>query len=204
MVFAFNFDVKEKILSLLRATERPDIEFLIDYMENDTDYFDAPASSTRHSNFRGGLAVHSLVVYYMLVRLNEIIPLFKPDELVIIPILHDLCKTNMYELNINKDLSIHKTIPYKVHDHFPIGHGEKSVILAQKHFKLYQNEAMCIRYHMWAYEKGFTDPITPFSKISKEDIVKQNCPQAYLMHVADMLATNYIENGIVPIGEKDE
>lgn len=43
---------------------------------------------------------------------------------------------------------------YKVEDQFPIGHGEKSVILAQKFIKLTDEEILAIRWHMASFDAG--------------------------------------------------
>ena len=51
---------KEETLKLLRAIYRDGMEDLIAYLENDTDFFTAPASTKYHSNFIGGLVEHSI------------------------------------------------------------------------------------------------------------------------------------------------
>lgn len=54
--------MKAKIIELLRSTERPGIENLINYMENESDFFKAPCSSQYHGCKEGGLAEHSMNV----------------------------------------------------------------------------------------------------------------------------------------------
>lgn len=44
------------------------------------------------------------------------------------------------------------TISYKVDDQLPLGHGEKSLYIAQKFLKLTDEEAMAIRWHMGAWD----------------------------------------------------
>lgn len=44
------------------------------------------------------------------------------------------------------------TIEYSVDDRFPIGHGEKSLILASKYLLLTEEEACIIRWHMNAWD----------------------------------------------------
>ena len=43
---------------------------------------------------------------------------------------------------------------YKVEDQFPIGHGEKSVVLAQRFIELTDDEAVAIRWHMASFDAG--------------------------------------------------
>lgn len=58
----------EKISGRLLTTGRENIHNLINYMVNESDYFTAPASSQYHSNFKGGLALHSDNVVEMLIK----------------------------------------------------------------------------------------------------------------------------------------
>ena len=59
---------KEEIISLLRSTNRDGIEKLISYLSKH-DYFTAPASTKYHLSCAGGLAQHSLNVYYNMMQL---------------------------------------------------------------------------------------------------------------------------------------
>ena len=43
--------------------KREGADKLLDYLINSSDFFSAPASGRRHSNFEGGLCFHSLNVY---------------------------------------------------------------------------------------------------------------------------------------------
>ena len=58
-------DTKERIIDLLKSTNRPGIDKVIEYIST-TDFFTAPASTKFHSSFEGGLAKHSLWVYLLL------------------------------------------------------------------------------------------------------------------------------------------
>ena len=88
---------KEEFISLLRKTEREGIENLIDYLENKSDFFTAPAASKFHNNFEGGLCEHSLNVYRNFKSLLELKNIELDEKSVIITaLLHDLCKCNYY------------------------------------------------------------------------------------------------------------
>ena len=52
----------------LANVHRAGAEELLERLENETDFFTAPAGATHHGAFRGGLMVHSLNVYYRLGR----------------------------------------------------------------------------------------------------------------------------------------
>ena len=84
--------VKEKI-------ERDGIDKLVDYLQK-SDYFTAPASKNNHSDFEGGLLVHSLNVYKRLRKcvLDEYGSFDKISEesIAICGLFHDLCKVDYY------------------------------------------------------------------------------------------------------------
>ena len=45
--------MKNNFITLLRSTNRPNIERLIQYLETCTDFFTAPASRYDHNDFKG-------------------------------------------------------------------------------------------------------------------------------------------------------
>lgn len=106
---------KEEFISLINSINREfNKERLIDWLENKSDFFTAPATTKYHCAYEGGLCEHSLNVYYALKNLNygympeftatteEIeqgIHKYKYDEdtLKIVGLLHDISKANYYE-----------------------------------------------------------------------------------------------------------
>ena len=94
----------EECISLLRSTNRPNIEDLISYIDN-MGYFEAPGSY-KHHRFKGGLVSHSLETYHkaMVLREQKILdgysPESMPEESVIISaLMHDLCKADAIRYN---------------------------------------------------------------------------------------------------------
>lgn len=155
---------------LLLGTKREGIERLLDWLEKETDFLIAPSSTKFHDAVAGGLLHHSLKVYHNLVTLSQVFDQdYPPDSLVIIALLHDVCKANFYTL-VKKSLPRRKengdlefddwgkkiwdeTLVYEVDDKFPLGHGERSVILVlQAGLKLTDLEIMGIRWHMMAFD----------------------------------------------------
>ena len=92
---------------------------------------------------------------------------------------HDLCKCDNYILDVETNKYIYNpdiVIP---------GHGEKSVILAQKYIKLTDEEIACIRWHMGAYEK---DPkMWEYYGRAIEEY-----PNVLWTHTADMIASKIL------------
>ena len=52
--------------------DSPGADALLDYLENKSDFFTAPASARYHGAYAGGLCDHSLNVYHCLVDLSLI------------------------------------------------------------------------------------------------------------------------------------
>lgn len=167
---------RNKILATIRKIERHGIDDLVKWLEG-SDFFTAPASTMFHGNFEGGLAAHSYKVYEEFKRQVEHYGLKVPYESAAIAgILHDSCKINYYTTNELKSGNVSKSKPYKVEDNFPIGHGEKSVMLVQRHIELTPQEALIMRWHM-----GDSDPAWADYK----DMVEKTHPEVTLFQHVD-------------------
>ena len=140
--------MKEEFLALLRKTNREGIEELINFLEK-SDFFVAPASTRFHGNFEGGLAAHSMKVYEILKHKveNSVIDVeIKEESIILIGLLHDICKTNFYKVdyrNAKNALGVWEKVPYyTVDDTIPYGHGEKSVMMITEYMKLTPEEKL--------------------------------------------------------------
>jgi len=91
----------EEILVLLKFCKRDGMDSLIHWLKNETDYFQAPASTKYHGNYEGGLAAHSLNVYDSLVVINDQFAEkgVDPESLIVVALLHDLCKIDYYVMD---------------------------------------------------------------------------------------------------------
>lgn len=174
---------------LLLSTKRPGIENLVQWLDN-SDFKVAPASTRYHSNYEGGLLKHSLNVYEECMRQKDLIKLFNvPKESIIITsLLHDICKVNYYKMemrNVKKNGAWVQEPYYTVEDMFPMGHGEKSIIIAQQYIQLTEVEIAMIRNHMG----GFVDT----SYFSSSNLFNKY-PESLILHIADMKATYILES----------
>lgn len=178
--------MKEKFIELLRSTNRDGIENLINFLEK-TDFFTAPASTKFHNSFEGGLLSHSLNVYTALKKLvgNE----WADDTIIIVALLHDICKINMYKVDYrNKKDETGTWVKepyYTIDDLMPLGHGEKSVMLISEFIKLSKEELYAIRWHMGGFE----------AKENHTYVAKsyEKYPLAVYAHMADLMATYILE-----------
>ena len=189
--------VKEEFIEIFKQNiTRPGADALLDYLENKSDFFTAPASARYHSAYEGGLCEHSVNVYHCLVdylarpRVQELYGLEYSDEsIAIVALLHDLCKIGCYKQgtrNVKDANGKWQTVPtYTFDDPLPYGHGEKSVYIANGFIRLNREEAMAIRWHMGF--SGTEDPRTVGSALQKY-------PLAFALATADMEASYFLEN----------
>ena len=204
-------NMKREFISLLRSTNRNGIENVINWLENQSDFFTAPASASYHGSFEGGLLSHSLNVYKAALKIREnMMELALPekniasitDESVIIAtLLHDVCKTNFYspKKKMWKDETQYPNQwrayqSYEIVDKFPLGHGEKSVImLLSLGLSLTGPEICAIRWHM-----GMTDPGSYLSPYEKPALMKaiNDVPIVMLVAQADAFASFNMEKEV--------
>ena len=181
--------MKEKFISLLRSTNREGIEEIIQFLEK-SDFYKAPASTRFHGSFEGGLLEHSMKVYEILKHKvkNSVLDLnVSDDTLIIIALLHDICKVNFYKVdyrNAKNERGEWEKVPYyTVDDTIPYGHGEKSVMMITEYMKLTVEEKYCIRWHM-----GFTEPKEAYNTLGQ---AFKKFPLALILHEADLEATYF-------------
>ena len=176
--------MKEEFIELLRSTKREGIEEVIQFIEK-TDFYKAPASTRFHGNYEGGLLEHSMKVYEILKHKVEkaIVDLnVSDDTVIIIALLHDICKVNYYKVdyrNAKNERGEWEKVPYyTVDDTIPYGHGEKSVMMLTEYMKLTSEEKYAIRWHM-----GFTEPKEVYNTLGQ---AFKKYPVALMLHEADL------------------
>ena len=188
---------KEEFISIFNEKiKREGSEKLLDFLENKSDFFTAPASSRFHNAFEGGLLRHSLNVYKCLAdylerpRVKETYKLSVSGEsAAVVALLHDICKVNIYNISYrnskNEKTGQWEKVPYySIDDKLPYGHGEKSVYMISGFMRLSRDEAMAIRWHMG------------FSGIEDKNTIGRALemfPLAFALSVADMEASYFLE-----------
>lgn len=149
-------ETKERIVELLKSTNRSGIESLIKYLESEG-FFEDPASPKGfHGSYAGGLANHSLRVYEMLVfyvtkykphiksGFGQLQYMFDDQTLIIPGLLHDVCKIGAYVRTKADDGWTNNRAKEK-------GHAKLSISRIKKFIKLEKLEELMIRYHMGLY-----------------------------------------------------
>jgi len=182
---------KEDFENLLMQTNRRYIKDLIVYLNEETDFYTAPASSNYHGNYKYGLLEHSGDVYNHLTALIKLYQYpIKEDSIIIIGLLHDLCKANFYHETTRNRKIENKWIqePYfSIEDKCPLGHGEKSVILLQQYIQLTMEEIFSIRWHMMSYDASVKDYAGNCALTASLNLY----PIISLVHCADLLSISH-------------
>ena len=154
-------------------------------------FFTAPASTKYHGAYEGGLYEHCYGVANRLLELttNNHLKWQKKDSPFIVGMFHDLCKIDQYVKvpGIVSDNPAFDVIQYDAGFHYEYntktlikGHGAKSVILLSQFMTLTEEEMLCVRYHMGAYEK---------EEWSEFDLAVKKFENVLWVHQADQLAS---------------
>lgn len=204
----------KKFEELMSRISRDGIKELMDYIKR-SDFYNAPASTRFHLACPGGLLQHSLNVYDCLTAKRKspiwgkYLESISEESLILISLLHDLCKTNVYSIGFknqktyetdkvraaNPNLVKHddlgdfiwETVPkYEINDHCPLGHGEKSLALCQHYVKLKAEEIFAIRWHM-----GFCEDKSQYNSIGES---MERWPIVLAIHEADLEASKLLED----------
>lgn len=182
-------EIMQEYKNYFSYIRRPGAKSLLDWIESNG-FFSDPASKRHHGNFPGGLAVHSINVFKRLLRLNNEEekrlqePQYDLETVAICGLLHDLCKIGAY---INIPVPKGAAEQYEATQSFPVGHGEKSIILILQYMKLTKEEILAIRWHMGQYDfyaRGGGHDLDNAFHQSK---------LAVMLHLADMMATHFDE-----------
>ena len=197
--------------TLLRSTNRPGIEELIKWLEM-SDMKHQPSSQAYHGCYAGGLVAHSLNVYKAATNIisnmgvlalpEKKLAEIPPESIIISALLHDICKLNFYkpvkkvwkdENEPNQYAQWKKYWGYTINDAFPLGHGQKSTILAMHFIRLTAEEILAITWHM-----GLSDPglyLSPYEKPSMMAAIN-NTPLVEIIMISDHFASFMMEQEI--------
>ncbi len=194
--------MRDEFEKMLRSTSRDGVDDCLDELNN-LGFFEAPASTRFHLNYESGLMEHSMNVAKTALRLREQMidmdPSLKPylpeDSVIIASLLHDVCKADIYKPAVKRvkkpDGTFADEPGYDVDfTNFPMGHGEKSVVvLLLSGLALTNDEMLAIRWHMAAWDLAFNSTEAKSNINAARDI----CPLCSLVQSADTLAANLLE-----------
>ncbi len=195
---------KTEFINLLKSTGREGIDDLIDMLEDGKmRFFTAPASVNHHLNSDGGLLIHSLNTCKAGLKLREMVIAMNPDleyklkkdSVIIATLLHDICKADIYSPTIKKRKGENglwqEVETYDInYSNFPMGHGEKSAMLAlMSGIEIYDDELLAIRWHMAAWDL----PMQSIELTRCINVARDEHPLCSLVNLADGIAANLLE-----------
>lgn len=183
---------KEKFIKLLEATKLFGMDRLLEVIE-DGGFYTSPCSTKHHLCKEGGLLEHSLNVFEMLCRLNEATGAdLDYTDMVVCALLHDLGKMGDYGKpnyidNVLKT-GISKAQPYKDNPELTYEEHEiRSVVIASRCIELTEEQMTAILHHNGLF--GLLD-------YGKGKHNHDKTKLAYLLHVADMYCSRFVECGV--------
>ena len=192
--------LKSEYISLLRSTNRKNIENVIDWLTNKSDFFTAPSSTAFHGNHKYGLLMHSMNVYRVANEIyNSIIKLkpdasITPENIIIASLLHDICKCNFYKEKTkwrkDENNRWEEYQGYEIVDAFPYGHGEKSVLFLQMlGLEMDISEMLAIRWHMGSWDGALLQNEAKFAYST----ACEKYPICSIIQCADNMASMILE-----------
>lgn len=188
--------MKERIIELLKSTNRPGMDGLIAWME-ENGFFESPCSGGHHLAKEGGLLEHSINVYDVMKTVSCLYGGATDEEIIICALLHDLGKCgdhgkpgyvpNMIKSRKKDENGEYPMIqseakPYEVNkDLYPIDHEIRSIKIASQFIDLTEDEEIAILWHNGLYGNF------------RYQIQNKETPLYMLLHFADMWASRVIE-----------
>ena len=192
---------KRTITLLLMRTGRNGVDRLVEYL-NENAFFTAPCSTAYHLPEEGGLAKHSLNVYYVAMELYRALYGKEPDcetqdSIAICSLLHDVGKIGQFgkmnyvpnmlkgratKANPNPEPKQSEAKPWKSNpDLLYVDHEVRALPIIAKYIDLKEQEQQAILWHNGLYG--------PF----KYQIQGNETPLYMLIHFADMWASRVLE-----------
>ncbi len=165
---------------------------LINFMENETDYLNSPASTRFHLCRAGGLLEHSVNVAETMLKFRDAIaPEIDEESCIITALIHDLGKAGMpgkpqYLENEptpkQKQYGFPASIPYRMNESLVyLSVPVRSLYLAIPHIKLSESEVQAVMYHDGQYVDD------------NKSVATKETPLLLLLQYADTWSTFVIE-----------
>lgn len=171
---------------------REEFTKLINFMENETDYLNSPASTRFHLCRKGGLLEHSVNVAETMLKFRDAIaPEIDEESCIITALIHDLGKAGMpgkpqYLENEptpkQKQYGFPASIPFRMNESLVyLSVPVRSLYLAIPHIKLSESEVQAVMYHDGQYVDD------------NKSVATKETPLLLLLQYADTWSTFVIE-----------
>ena len=193
-------NLREQFIAIVRNDIRRDgIDQLVKYLE-ESDFFEAPASTKYHGCYQGGLVQHCIDVYNCLhdelafIYGDNYLAVYSEESIAIVSLFHDLCKIGRY---VSGTRNVKDPVTKQWHEEptyfynkeaLEMGHGPSSVFTVQKFIQLEDFEAQAILWHMGAYD------LSNYMNLDGLGSAYEKNTLAFALHRADMMATYVVDN----------
>lgn len=165
---------KDKFIQIFKGEiHREGADKLLNWLENQSDFFEMPATGQYTLSCKGGGCLHALHTFRclteMVAKYRETDPNFLLDpamltseeerqqaiteldeSIAIVGLLHDIGNANCW-LETIKNVQVNgkwvKKPGYTWEEEFIYGHGAKAVYIIQSYMKVFVEEAQAIRFH---------------------------------------------------------
>lgn len=155
-------DKYEFMKGMVKGDRKESFLSLMSYIENETEFMKAPASTRYHLCVEGGLFEHTVSVATLMLKMKRVMaPELTDESCVIVALLHDLGKSGFYVENQptdrQKQYGYKASIPYSIsNDIVWAEHEIRTLHMIQGRFMLTEEEMYAIVYHNepWAGQKS--------------------------------------------------
>ncbi len=186
---------------LAKITNRQkEVATLVDFLETQTTWLTAPASTKFHLNHEGGLLQHSVGVANTLLKLKETLaPKISEESCVIVGLFHDLGKVGFpgiphYLKNTNEWEIKNRNKTYMVNpESISINLATQSIYLISKYVMLFPEEVQAIAAHDGLYPTH--------GGVVNLEYHQEETPLLLLLHFADRWTASVLEEKC-PIKER--
>lgn len=187
------------LVDIKRYVEQTDLDFykrrenefieLVNYVNDNTNYLNAAASTKYHLCRKHGLLEHSLNVCNLMLKLNETLNTNIPiHKIIVTGLYHDLGKHNMY---VHREpTEKQKAAGFKAFPPYDLAiinewntHENRSLYLITQYYHLLEDEMVAIQYHNAPWDGSQEHNYMTFSK----------APLLNILQMSDYWATTYIE-----------
>lgn len=198
-VFEQYLKLLEGIIRIRAYKAGKDPDFVDDYVQKvlgwvqETDFYEAPASTIYHESFPHGLLYHTMSVYNNMLELRKAKKFAQTDvaSAALCCLTHDWCKIGLYE-SYKRNVKNEQTGQWEQKDAYrrgsfphPLGHGAASMFMAMKTFNLTEEECAAIRWHMSMFNVSSNE-------VNEYQQACEDYPLVHLVQFSDQLAiTNY-------------
>lgn len=173
----------ERLKSVI-VDRKEEFDRLIEFMENETEFLTAPASTRFHLSKEGGLLEHSVNVCENMLRIKHALaPGIDDESCVIVALIHDLGKVGMpgqpqYIKNKPTEkqqrYGYQASVPYSFNNNLTyLSVPVRSIYLALPYIHLSEEEVQAVIYHDGQYVDD------------NKSVATKECPLLLLLQYAD-------------------